>query len=522
MLAPRRENSSLDSEASLARLAGQLDDSIADQVAADPDEVLANYNDNRLNDAEEGDQLSYEEDAITFYLKQIAQIPLLTRAEEIERARNKNFAFEQYRLCAYSNHFIATECLRLLHRVLNREEKFDWAVEVSASDKDGIERLTGILRANTTTIEHLLAANRKILTQIFSKQTPPEQKSQLLSQLHRGKKKIATLLLETNIRDKKIPPMVEKLKKISRLAALERENLRSESSTKERKESAFLLARSVFAMGGTPRSIDKDLGRLEELWRAAKRSINELVNPNYRLVVSIAKKYLNRGLSFEDLCSEGNLGLIHAVEKFDYRQGNKLSTYATWWIRQAITRALSDQARTVRVPIHSLSVLSMVRHIANVLCHDLHRDPTDHEVHEKMYPNKKGDTAHFNEFQKLAGWRRSIYSLDSLVAGSEDFTFGDFVEDKNFSEHARDLALFATESREIVEQLLAKLATYSARGPREVRILKLRYGIPTGFALTLEEVGKIENVTRERIRQIEKRALLKLQAIAAQEAQEAE
>ena len=246
----------------------------------------------------------------------------------------------------------------------------------------------------------------------------------------------------------------------------------------------------------TPKHLDRRLRAMDRSFSEYENAKRTLSSANLRLVVSIAKKYRNRGLSFLDLIQEGNTGLMRAVDKYEYRRGYKFSTYATWWIRQAITRAIADHARTIRIPVHMIETMSRLRSASKILHQELGREPTIEEI------SKEAEMS-MAETRRVLNISKHPISLDRPIGESEDSYFGDFIED---DEVDSPVASAAQEMLKERIDLVLKTLSY-----REREIIKLRYGIGDGYTYTLEEVGRIFKVTRERVRQVEAKAIRKLQ-----------
>jgi RNA polymerase primary sigma factor len=305
---------------------------------------------------------------------------------------------------------------------------------------------------------------------------------------------------ELSLRTRRVQPLMKQLEEFAermeevrqQLAQIGDDPLQSE----EREDLRYELRSLMLLTQESPSSLRKRVETMKRHFKEYEDVKRQLSSGNLRLVVSIAKKYRNRGLSFLDLIQEGNTGLMRAVDKFEFRRGFKFSTYATWWIRQAITRAIADQARTIRIPVHMIDVLSKLRNIEKRLLQELRREPTTEEI-----ANRAG--LDLDEVKRVLDIGRHPVSLDRPVGDGEDCSFGELIEDVESDNPVRNANNGLL--RQKIEGLL-KTLTY-----REREIIRLRYGLGDGYTYTLEEVGRIFKVTRERVRQIEAKAVRKLQ-----------
>jgi len=308
------------------------------------------------------------------------------------------------------------------------------------------------------------------------------------------------LVEELSLRTRRVHPLIRQLEEFSqriqqirsRLDVLRFETTAVEERSQLRKELRDLMVLTQ----ESPHSLAKRCAAVRKQYQEYEHVKRQLSSGNLRLVVSIAKKYRNRGLSFLDLIQEGNTGLMRAVDKYEYRRGFKFSTYATWWIRQAITRAIADQARTIRIPVHMIEVLSRLRNVAKRLLQEMKREPTTEEV-------AIAAGMALEDAKRVLEMGRHPVSLDRPVGESEDSSFGEFIEDQ-----AHETPVGTASNGILRDKIngLLKTLTY-----REREIIRLRYGLGDGYSYTLEEVGRIFKVTRERVRQIEAKAVRKLQ-----------
>jgi RNA polymerase primary sigma factor len=439
-------------------------------------------------------------DPIRMYLAQMAEIPLLTRREEISLAKRIEVTRKRFRRailgCAYSLQ-ATVDTLRKVHQ---GTLPFDRTIKVSLTERLTKEQIQSRMPHNLGTLDHLMGESRAEFRKLISTRTSPDDARAARLRFRRLRAKSLHLVEELSLRTRRVQPLVKILRGMSSrmdrlqadLRAMKAGTLSCDDRADMRKELRDLMLTTL----ESPRSLRTRVQTLERLkveYEAAKRNLSA---SNLRLVVSIAKKYRNRGLSFLDLIQEGNTGLMRAVDKYEYRRGFKFSTYATWWIRQAITRAIADQARTIRIPVHMIDVLSKLRTTAKKLLHELGREPSPEEI-------AAAAEVPLEEARRVLEMGRQPMSLDRPVGESEDASFSEFVEDVGVI--SPTLSTTHGLLRDKIESLL-KTLTY-----REREIIRLRYGLTDGYTYTLEEVGRIFRVTRERVRQIEAKAVKKLQ-----------
>lgn len=443
------------------------------------------------------------DDPIRLYLSQMAQIPLLTREEEVSLAKKIEVCRRRFRRSVLGCEYAMRATVDSLQRVHRGELPFDRTIKVSLTERLTKEQIQARMPHNLNTLEHLLASNKEIFTQLIRKSTTARQRRKMRTQFIRNRQKSLQLVEELSLRTRRVQPLMHQLKDFSeRMMQLKQElaSLRQEGPTDEVKEARLRARQELWKLmvltQETPRSLSRRCQRLHQQFEDYEQVKRELSSGNLRLVVSIAKKYRNRGMSFLDLIQEGNTGLMRAVDKYEYRRGFKFSTYATWWIRQAITRAIADQARTIRIPVHMIDVLSKLRNIQKELLQELRREPTTEELARRV-------DLTVEEVKRILDIGRHPASLDRPIGESEDNSFGEFVEDVS-SDNPVKIANNGI-LRQRIDHLL-KTLTY-----REREIIRLRYGLGDGYTYTLEEVGRIFKVTRERVRQIEAKAVRKLQ-----------
>jgi RNA polymerase primary sigma factor len=448
----------------------------------------------------DGELESWSDDPVRMYLTQMGEIPLLTRQEEISLAKRIEVTRNKFRTRLLECDYVVRSAVKVLRRVHDGDLPFDRTVQVSVTDQLEKDQILGRLPHNLATIEELLKRNRRDYRIATSKSRKISERRLAWKRLGRRRGRCVRLVEELGLRTQRVETMIQTLEDFSRrvdeLKALIEQHKKDRKPAAERRAWVTEFRRTLRATQETPTSLRNRVSYLKVIYRDYQQAKRGLSEGNLRLVVSIAKKYRNRGLSFLDLIQEGNAGLMRAVDKFEYRRGFKFCTYATWWIRQAITRAVADQSRTIRIPVHMVETMSRVRNVARQLLQSMGREPTIEET-------ARAATTTVDEARRVLAMSRYPISLDRPVGNSEDSQFGDLLPDGTAQSPAIGAAQEMLRNR--INKVLKTLSY------REREIIKLRYGLGDGYSYTLEEVGHIFKVTRERIRQIEAKAVRKLQ-----------
>ncbi len=439
------------------------------------------------------------DDPVRMYLRQMGQVPLLTRDEEVSISKRIENAEQKATKALFSVALTNRFQLDTAKKLAAREERFDKIVlDKKVDSRENYFKELPKYIADADALEEKLekeweaseeASNESLKKRHMAQFRNLESK---LKDIYTKGYKFKLKIFEEFL-DQLAPTLREIEDLMYKLRAIEKIGNKAKIADADTINARLNQIRNKYRID--PIELVDLVKNVRSAMREAHRAKTEMVRANLRLVISIAKKYTNRGLNFLDLIQEGNMGLMKAVEKFEYRRGYKFSTYATWWIRQAITRSIADQARTIRIPVHMIETLNKVMQTQKQLLQELGHEPTPDEVaNEMQFPVER--------VQAIMKMAQQPISLQSPVGDSDDTNFGDFIEDKG-AENPYDMTAYSL----LREKLMDVLESLT---PRERKVLSLRFGLQDGYSRTLEEVGKQFNVTRERIRQIEAKALRKM------------
>jgi RNA polymerase primary sigma factor len=436
------------------------------------------------------------DDPVRLYLLQMGGNPLLTRDTEVSSARQIELWRRKFRHTMLANDFILAGAVNLLERVKAGTVRLDRTIEVAVTNTKEKARFLKRLGPNLATLRLIEQEKSRLYRIAMSRSVPLERRRAAWRRLVRQRNKAVRLVEEMHLRIQRLTPLLKQLRAIGgRIDDLRAQLGEPHCGGAGRDMLQREHRRLLLSTRESRRTLARRLVRLDDLQQRYDAAKRQLAAGNLRLVVSIAKRYRNRGLSFLDLIQEGNSGLMRAVDKFEHARGFKFSTYATWWIRQAITRAIADQSRTIRVPVHMVDTITKLRNASRLFVQRHGREPNIDEM---------ADITGLTVEEAHCIWRmsRQPVSLDQPLGDSEDGVVGEFVSDHREEDPLQDVNQQSLKS--VIGRALEGLSY------REREIIRLRFGLADGYSYTLEEVGTLFDVTRERVRQIEAKAVEKL------------